>query len=178
MANLRVQRRRANKAEGGASLVEFALLAPLIFALLLGMLTGGLSLSRKNSAENAVREGARLGATLPNAATWAAAVQTRVREVAGGDLTNDEICVELVLTTGSVASPTEDTKRATASCALPASTEPSSADIPRNQCVVKVWARTTSDFEVIFFSRTLTLDGSSVSRFERGAAPNCTPTTP
>jgi Flp pilus assembly protein TadG len=172
-------RRRLRTWHGasGATLVEFALLAPLIFALLLGMLTGGLALSRKNSVENAVREATRLGATLPNATTWATAVQTRVREVSSGELANSDICVELALTTGTVASPSESTQRST-SCTLPAATEPSSSDIPRNQCIVKVWARTTSDFQVIFFDRTVTLDGSSVSRFERGSAPNCTPVTP
>ena len=172
-----MSRSRSERPDGGASLVEFALLAPLIFALLLGMLTGGLALSRKNSVENAVREGARLGATLPDATTWAAAVQTRVSEIADGDLGTDDICVELALTTGTAASPTESTQRATV-CSLPAAAEPSSSDIPRNECIVKVWARTTSNFQVIFFSRALTLDGSSVSRFERGSAPNCTPSTP
>lgn len=172
MASQRCRRSPSDPRDRGATLVEFALLAPLIFALLLGMLTGGLSLSRKNSMENAVREGARLGATLPNATTWAEGVRTRVREVSSDDLQTGDICVELALTSGTVAAPTEATQRATP-CTLPVSVEPSSSDIPRNQCIVKVWARRTSEFEVIFFDQTLTLDTSSISRFERGTAPSC-----
>ncbi|MFP5580169.1 MAG: TadE family protein [Acidimicrobiia bacterium] len=64
-----------NRREAGASLVEFALLAPVLFALLLGMITGGLSLSRKNSMENAVREGARFGATLNEDSSWSSDVR-------------------------------------------------------------------------------------------------------
>lgn len=176
MASQRRRRSPTGQPDTGATLVEFALLAPLIFALLLGMLTGGIALSKKNSMESAVREGARLGATLPNTATWAAGVRTRVGELAGGDLRPTDICVKLVLTAGTPASPTETTHRtASPACTVPGSAEPSTSDIPRGQCVVKVWGRTTSEFEVIFFDRNLTLDASSISRFERGTAPNCSP---
>jgi hypothetical protein len=66
MANLRMQRRRGSRSEGGASLVEFALVLPLLTVLLFGLFTGGLTFSRQNSVKNAVREATRFGAILPD----------------------------------------------------------------------------------------------------------------
>lgn len=157
------------RSDDGASLVEFALIAPVLFALLLGMFTGGLALSRKNSMTNAVREGARLGATLQENAAWADAVRARVVEVGGGDLSIDDVCVRLIRKAGAA----EESRRST-TCTLPASVEPSSADVPDGQCAVKVWARRGSDFQVLFFRRELTLDANGTNRYERAGDPaNC-----
>lgn len=150
----------------GASLVEFALIAPLLFALLFGLITGGLSLSRKNSMENAVREGARLGATLPEDGNWASSVVSRVVELSSGDISAADVCVELVRKTAGG----ETTKRAS-SCTLPSSVEPSSSTAADNSCVVKVWARRTSEFNFIFASRDLILDTNAISRYERTGTP-------
>lgn len=155
------------RRDQGASLVEFALLAPLIFALLLGMITGGLALSKKNSMENAVREGARLGATIPEDGNWAEAVRTRVVELAGGDLSTADVCVKLI----RKADATTETPRRSTSCTLPASLEPAAANVPSGQCAVKVWARQSSDLNVIFFSRSISLDTSNVNRYERKGDP-------
>lgn len=158
--------RRARR-ESGASLVEFALLAPLLFALLLGMLTGGLSLSRKNSMENAVREGARFGATLPEDADWVNNVRDRVVELAGGDVDTDDVCVELIRKDDAA---TETTRRSTA-CTLDATAEPSGANVPVGQCAVKVWAQRTSELNLLFYRRDLTLDSGNVNRYEREGTP-------
>ena len=93
------------RKDRGASLVEFALLAPLLFALLLGMITGGISLSQKNSMENAVREGSRFGATLEPSANWAGDVRKRVEALSGGDLELGQICAEVVYRTSSGSVP-------------------------------------------------------------------------
>src|SRR5215207_9336974 len=90
MSNQTPRGRRA-RGDGGAALVEFAIIAPLVFALLFGVFTGGMALSRKNSMTNAVREGARLGATLPEDANWADKVQARVLDLAGGDLDASQV---------------------------------------------------------------------------------------
>ena len=160
------------RREAGASLVEFALIAPLVFALLLGMFTGGLSLSRKNSMTNAVREGARLGATLDESSDWAEAVRTRVVALSGGDLAGDQVCVALVKRESAT---TVDTRQATSCPVALASGEPSDADIPEDQCAVKVWAGRSSDLNVIFFNRQLDLEAATVSRYERaGEDGECT----
>jgi Flp pilus assembly protein TadG len=158
--------RRASD-DRGAALVEFALIAPLVFALLFGVFTGGISLSRKNAMTNAVREGARFGATLPESADWADEVRARVVSLAGGDLDPSQVCVELIVKP-NVA--TETSRQATA-CSLDSSLEPDTADVPVGECAVKVWAARESDLQAVFFSKTLDLTASSVNRYEREGDP-------
>lgn len=57
-------RRRVERGERGAALVEFALVFPVFMTLVLGMFSGGMAYNRKNTLINAAREGARYGATL------------------------------------------------------------------------------------------------------------------
>jgi Flp pilus assembly protein TadG len=168
MGSLRRRRGRTDGAERGATLVEFALLAPLLFALVFGMLTGGLALSTKNSMDNAVREGGRLGATLPEGDSWAASVQQRVVQLSGGDLTTNQVCVKLIRKADAT---TEVTRRQSACPAALAGAEPSAAAVPAGECAVKVWARATRDLNVIFFSRQLPLNVDSINRYERSGSP-------
>lgn len=157
-------RRRTTRPDGGASLVEFALLAPLLFALLLGMITGGLALSARNSMQNAVREGARLGATVQASSSWSTAVTARVAKLAGGDLQVGDICAELIYR--STAG--EERIEPSTSCTLPS--QPSTADVPVGHCAVKVWARTDRDLNFLFATTSLSLSGASVNRYERACA--------
>lgn len=161
-------RRRRNE-ERGASLVEFALILPVLACLVFGGITGGLALSTKNSATNAVREGGRLGATLPVGASWAQDVRERVVDLAGGDLVDDEVCVQLIDVDSSTSPPTEvevDSVIGT-DCTGLAPATPSSAD----GCTVKVWSRTTAELTAIFVSRDLTIDASAVGIYERDGCP-------
>jgi hypothetical protein len=159
------------------ALVEFAIIAPLLFALLLGMFTGGMALSRKNSMTNAVREGSRLGATLVESDTWATSVRDRVRNLSSGDLTDAQICVELAVKTTS----SETTLRQWPSGGCPNTAEnplaPGEPAMPvgvqEGECVVKVWARRTSLMETVFFSRDIVLTTNSISKFERGGTDTC-----
>lgn len=160
-------RRGLRTSERGASLVEFAILAPLIFALIFGMITGGLALSRKNSMENAVREAARLGATLQEDGAWAGKVQARAVQLSSGDLATNQVCVKLVKSDGTAAG---INKRATA-CSLPASAEPSAAAVPVDTCVVKVWAQRPAEFNFIFASPAITLTTEAINRYERTGTP-------
>jgi Flp pilus assembly protein TadG len=150
---------RARGDRGGA-LVEFAIIAPLVFMLLIGTFTGGVALSRKNSMTNAVREGARLGATLNHDAAWAGAVRDRVVELAGGDLTTAQVCVKLV------QAPSTQIRASSCPAAL-AGLEPAITGVPAGDCTVLVWAQRTSEIEAVLFSRDLTLTSKSVSRYER-----------
>jgi hypothetical protein len=56
--------RRSLRVSRGASAVEFAILAPVFFALVFGMFSGGILFYQRNNLVNAAREGARFGATL------------------------------------------------------------------------------------------------------------------
>src|SRR5918994_2890256 len=139
----RVVGRRTGRTDGerqrGATLVEFALIAPLLFALLLGAITGGLALSRKNSMTNAAREGARLGATLPAEGTWAADVRDRVADLSAGDVTVGQICVALVVKVSDAD--TEGTDVLATTCTLDTTEYPEPplpAGVLVGECVVKV----------------------------------------
>ncbi len=92
-----------NDEESGASVVEFALLAPLVFMLVFGMLTGGLAWNSKQNLTHAAREAARYGATLPPSIPgWADLVSERAKASSFGELgdavSNSEkyICVAYV----------------------------------------------------------------------------------
>lgn len=149
--------------------MEFAIIAPLIFALIVGMFTGGISLSRKNSMTNAVREGARFGATLNEDGAWAAAVQQRVLDLAPNDLVQSQICVRLVQKNGGASADTVRRSVTPAGCS--GRTPPPTSGIPVGQCAVQVWAYRTSEMQVVFWSRDLDLDAGALSRYERAGTP-------
>ena len=159
-------------SERGAALVEFALVLPLIMALTLGLITGGSAYNRKLSMINAVREGSRFAATLDGSTTWASSVQTRTVELATGDLTTSQVCVQLVKN-GSVVSYGGYTYQALGSgCS---STTAPTVTVSSTDCVVKVWAtRANQDkLQVIFFTSNLTLTSKSVARYEGSVTSTC-----
>lgn len=89
-------------AERGATLVEFALVFPLLVMLIVGMVTAGTAYDRKLQITHATREGARFAATVApsqvfaNGDTWANNVRDLVLERAAGDLVSSQVCVSLV----------------------------------------------------------------------------------
>ena len=96
--------RTRRRAERGATIVEFALVLPLLMALVIGIVTIGSALNDKQSLTHAAREGSRYGARLPTdqlfaEGTWASNVQDITVERSGGDLDLDSgstVCVSLV----------------------------------------------------------------------------------
>jgi Flp pilus assembly protein TadG len=67
-----VERARADvviRGERGANVIEFAIVAPLLFAVLFGIIDFGWAFSQNLDVKHAAREGARLGAV--NAGTGA-----------------------------------------------------------------------------------------------------------
>jgi len=54
--------RSRNGSSRGQTIVEFALIAPVIFILLFGIIDFGMALDRRITLQHAVREGARYGA--------------------------------------------------------------------------------------------------------------------
>jgi Flp pilus assembly protein TadG len=55
------RRRRRQRPDAGASVVEFALLAPVLFLILFGIIDYGIWFSDSISARQAIRDGARRG---------------------------------------------------------------------------------------------------------------------
>ena len=67
----------------GQTLVEFALIAPIMFIFLFGIIDFGMALNRRIAIEHAVREGARYAAVHLDA-DGCTAIQDRTAERAGG----------------------------------------------------------------------------------------------
>jgi hypothetical protein len=161
--------------ERGAQLVEFAVVLPLLLALVLGIVTGGMALSRDNALKNAAREGARYGATLPigSMSTWLANVAGVAIGSATGDLDGGvpgrEVCVAYVFPDGvavsdqttrlEIAADGTETESVGATCFADGR--------PDDERRVQVTVERETDFIVVFFSRTITLDAQSAVRFER-----------
>lgn len=158
------------RSESGASLVEMALIFPLLMALLMGIFTGGEAYNRQITMTAAVREGARFGATLdclaacasssptvaPAAATsppngaWEDAVAQRVVQQSGGVLSLSDVCVALVMA--------PDTHNY---CGV---SDPAGSS---GTMIVKVSAARKTTFEYVFAGQTLNLSASSTNRYER-----------
>ena len=153
----------------GASLVEFALIAPLLIVLLLGTLTGGIALSHHNSVKNAAREGVRFGAVNPVAAgsetAYLGRVLTEVVNAATGDLdpTVDGryVCAAYVNEANAIfrgqmtsGAPSYDTGNL---CFADGRTEER----------VQVLARRNDSINAVFYSHSMTLEGRAVTRYER-----------
>jgi len=74
---MRLSSRHFARSEGGAAMVEFAIVLPILIMFFLGIVDFGRAFYLYNNLTNAVREGARLGA-VQNPTVDVAAVQTRV----------------------------------------------------------------------------------------------------
>jgi Flp pilus assembly protein TadG len=83
--------------------VEFGILVPLFFMIVLAMFSGGLAYNQRMDLTHAVREGARYGSALPkvgdynaSGTSWAQLVRDAVVNRSGGDLVANQVCVALV----------------------------------------------------------------------------------
>jgi Flp pilus assembly protein TadG len=76
---------RRNASSGGQTLVEFALIAPILFIFLFGIIDFGMALNRRIVIEHAVREGSRYAAVhLASDPLTCTDIQDRTAERAGG----------------------------------------------------------------------------------------------
>ena len=160
-----MRRVRQRRGDRGATLVEFALILPLLMMLILGMFSGGIAYNRKNSMTNAVREGARYGATILDDASdpddLSEAVRARVDDLAGSDLELGDICVGLYEIGNAVA-----LDKAPNSC--PASVGAVPADpSPASGCIVKVWAAKNAEIEMMITKFNVGLSADGRARYER-----------
>jgi Flp pilus assembly protein TadG len=154
--------------------VEFALVLPVFFTLVLGMFTGGLAYNRKLALTQASREAVRYGATLPvvNFATmagWLDAVAAVAVRSAEGELSSGapgrSVCVAYVFQPG-----TSQTSRRMESGTAPPTYDVGSGCFtdgrPSTETRVQVVTSRTSKLEALVFSQDLVLRSEAVSRFE------------
>lgn len=169
MSSLRTRRGRSSSRDGGASLVEFALLLPLFVVLIFGMITAGIALSQQNSVKNAVREASRFAAVRDNAdvQVYLADVIAQVENAATGDLRDTtagkKICAAHTTNGTTFTSRTKTgstVATGTGRCIQPSEDTATGA---RTQ----IRAERKTEIGAIFFTIPIDLEAQSVSRYER-----------
>jgi len=157
-------RRRGRCRDRGAVAVEFALLAPILIALLLGTCTYGLAWSRSVAMSDSVRGGARFGGTLVTSATWGNTVRDRVVTLsdAGDPLATGQVCARLLKGPGLA-----QVQSSTCSLTPPAIPAGLSGTMLATDCLVVVWAVRDPQQLIAFSTRNTTLNQAAYQRYER-----------
>jgi hypothetical protein len=170
-------RKAAAVKDHGAALIELAMVLPLILMLIVGMVSAGVAYNHQLALSHAAREGGRFGATLPvvNYTTmddWLDAVAFAVGDDATGSLgpgvPGHYVCVAYVHPAGG--SLPKDTTRSRIDDAGTVSYNDGGTCLtdgrPDTERRIQVLVERDTEFSVVFFSSTLTLDSEGVSRFE------------
>lgn len=175
----KTRRKRRGSDDRGAVLVEFALVAPMLFSLLLFLSTGAIAFNRQLSLNHAAEEGARFGAVITpdqtfSSGTWATNVRDLVISRSGGELdpsTGATVCVSLV--EGSTPSVLSSPNPATWYTTNGDGSACDSTDVyslyspPADTGLrVQIVASRDAQLEAIAFSSTRTLVASAVARSE------------
>jgi Flp pilus assembly protein TadG len=156
--------------ERGAAVVEFALVMPVFFMLLLGMISGGLALHHKIVMTESARDASRYGAALAvnqcvsgcGGLTWAQVVRSQAVQRSGGTVTTSQVCVALV--TGSGSAPVAiDSSHTTAGGTSPCYVD-NSVDTGKR---VQVSLTKTDHLEWLLGSTNVTIVARSVARYEQ-----------
>ena len=159
----------------GAALIELAVALPLLVMLIVGMVSAGIAYNHQLALTHSAREAGRYAATLPvtNFASmnaWLDEIAARAVDDASGSLgpgvAGHYVCVAYVH--AGIVPTDQTTNRIEDGVALPVyAPNPCFADgRPANERRVQVQVVRETDFDVVFFSSTLTLDSEAVSRFE------------
>ena len=152
--------RRRRHDDRGASLVEFALILPLLAMLVTGLFSSAMLYDGKMQLTHAAREGARYGAAVPDdeifaSGTWAENVRRLVIQREGGRLTEADVCVALV--TGNPATAVHTTNGGVCF---------DDAGSGEANMRVQVSATRTTRFDAVAFSRDVTTTARASARFE------------
>ena len=176
-------------SDRGAVLVEMAFALPLLMMLIVGMVSAGIAYNHQLALTHAAREGGRLAATLPvtnfvpmggksSMDLWLEEVAARAVEDATGSLDPGVpglvVCVAYVHPNGGIA--TDQTTIRIDNGGIPTYAQDPSPPDPSLWCFpdarpdgerrVQVAVARETDFNVVFFSSTVTLDAEAVNRFE------------
>lgn len=167
------------RTERGAALIELAFALPLVIMLIVGMVSAGIAYNRQLSLTHAAREGGRYAATLPvtnfpTMGDWLTEVIDQTVTDATGSLDagvpGRYVCVAYVHPDGVVAS--DQTARLILDSSGYGSVQIGQQCLsdgrPDSERRVQVATARDTDFNVVFFSTTVTLDSEAVNRFEAG----------
>ena len=166
--------------DGGAVLVEFALVMPILVMLLFGLVSAGMAWNQNLALASAARSGARYGATLPTSTTgttmddYLAAITQRVIDSSDGNLgssvTSRVICVAYWHPTGSTPSSALDQNRSrtlTNATVTTSSTTPCFTDNQGNDDKrIQVSVQKSGTIQTGLWSQTVTLTQRVVFRYE------------
>ena len=160
----------------GAALVELAIALPLLMMLILGMVSAGIAFNNQLALTHSAREGGRYAATLPvtnfvSMNAWLDDVAARAVEDASGSLNPGApgllVCVAFVHPNGGI--PADFTMRRVDDAGVVSYLGGSSCfpdGRPDKERRVQIAVARDTDFNVLLFSSTLTLDSEAVNRFE------------
>jgi Flp pilus assembly protein TadG len=160
--------------ERGASLVEFALVLPLILMIVLGLVSAGVAYNLKITLTHAAREAARYAAILPTDSgvdDWLTSVESHLVADAEDTLASGEpgaaYCIAYVDGSESGA----NTKQLNEPILIGHSDPISSGwcfDDGRGDAEwrVQVVVQRDTDFNALFFSKTIGMTTEAVSRYE------------
>jgi Flp pilus assembly protein TadG len=173
------------RGERGASIVEFALVLPVIMTFLLGIITSGAAYSHKLNLSHAAREAARYGATIPDNQSgtgagfaWAQTIANDAISLAGGDLSASgaTYCVALVTGTNTVYSDPSNTGTyyyysngvTSTSYPVPGSAPSTCFNDGGTDGARRVQVKVTypGSIQTAVFSQSITLTGQTEARFE------------
>jgi Flp pilus assembly protein TadG len=165
-----------NERERGSSLVEFALILPILVMLLLGIVTGAQAYGEKLSLANGAREGGRYGATLPiaNFSTmnaWLDDVAAKsVNAVDGGlpvGLSGRATCVAYVYPNGTDTLDRTSSRRENAAGTVTYGTTACFTDSrSASERRIQVTLARNAKLDALLVKSTIGLAAKSLSRFE------------
>lgn len=156
--------------------MEMAFAMPLLIMLIVGMVSAGIAYNHQLALTHAAREGGRLAATLPltnfgSVELWLDEVAARVVEDATGSLDPGApglvVCVAYVHPNGNPPTTNRISNGGPpVYAAVPCFNDDPDGGPQREERRVQVAVARETDFNVVFFSSTLTIDSEAVSRFE------------
>jgi Flp pilus assembly protein TadG len=158
------------RTERGAVALEFALVLPLLLALLMGIITAGLGYNNVLGLADGVREGSRFGATTLNTSAWGSSVVQQTIDLtnlnqAGHNavVTPQMVCAQLVRAPSTVV-------QASSNCGAIGSVPANPAGVVAGTCLVKVWAQIPVKITFVLIpTQTVYPVRQAVSIYERGA---------
>jgi Flp pilus assembly protein TadG len=163
-------RRARRRQDQGAVAVEFALVLPLLMALLVGIVTAGLGYNNVLGVADGVREGARFGATAVSSGTWGSDVQSQTMALTTLNISGKPVVVSAANVCAQLVKAPTTVVQSSGPCSLPAAAPSNPVGVVDGTCLVKVWADIKLDINFVLLGHAHPhVKRQSVALYERGA---------